>query len=213
MRAALLALAAALAVGITVPAHAIEKPSIGYMQSLERADRFVFVMEWIDPRLRAAVEREGLASPEPFAPFGEDGTLITISKDRAIKLSGITACDDDTPIQYEDFQGTCRSMAVEGLDIQLRRATVLLCRSFVGNKDRAIQPASCFTYTNIDGVMIAVDNVEEQLVSGGWVFASRRSNGERVRPDLREAESIAINMKMGLWSMRRVPHPMTGREG
>ena len=201
---------AMVVIALTLPAKAfaLEAPTVGYMQSLQKQNRFVFVMEWIDPRLRAAMEREGFASKQPFTPLGEDGTVIRIASDRAIKLAGITACDDDTPIQYEDFQGTCRTLASEGLDIQLRRASALLCRAFIEHKEAPVPPATCFTYTAIGDAMIAVDNVEQQLVSGGWVFAARRANGRRTRPDLRDAESIAINMRLGLWSMDDVPHPM-----
>lgn len=187
------------------PALALDAPSLDYMRSLVRPDRTVLVMEYIDPRLNAATERVGLASHERFRPA--NGTTIRISDDMAVRLGGVVSCPSDVPVQHEDYQGTCAGLAAEGLAIALRHASALLCRAFADEKGKRVQEATCYTYTKIGDALESVDMVEESLVSGGWAFAARGSDGVPERADLAEAERMAAANRLVLWSMDPVPLP------
>lgn len=199
-------LLAALALAAAAhPALALDAPTVDYMRSLQKPDRTVLVMEYIDPRLRAATERVGLSSKERFHPTS--GDTFRISDELSIQLDGITACPSDVPIQYDDYQGTCAGLAAEGLDIQLRRASVVICRAFEEQKDLPVQRATCYTYIHIPDALEAVDMVEEMLVEGGWVFATRNEDGTYVRPELAAAEQRAVTYGLALWSMKPVPTP------
>lgn len=199
-------LIAALAGSMSLaPAFALEAPTLDYMRELARPDRTVLVMEYIAPRLNAAIERTGLAAPERFRPL--DGRTIRISDDLVIRLGGVAPCRSDVPVQHEDYQGTCVGLAAEGLDIELRHASVLLCRAYADQRDEPVQEATCYTYTVIGDALESVDPVEARLVGGGWAFASRNADGTPERADLAVAEQQAAANRLVLWSMEPVPLP------
>ena len=200
-------LLAALALASLAPsaALALDAPALDYMRKLARPDRTVLVMEYIDLRLNAATERVGMMARERFRAV--DGVTIRVSDELAVRLSGLMPCTSDVPVQHDDYQGTCAGLAAEGLDIELRHASVLLCRAYADQKGKPVQEATCYTYTRIGDALESVDMVEESLVGGGWAFAARGADGVPERADLAAAERMAAVSGLVLWSMDPVPLP------
>ena len=200
-------LPAVLAVASLAPdaALALDAPALDYMRELARPDRTLLVMEYIDARLNAATERVGMMVRERFRPV--DGTTIRVSDELAVRLGGVVPCASNVPVQHEDYQGTCAGLAAEGLDIELRHASVLLCRAYADQRGQSVQEATCYTYTRIGDALESVDMVEESLVGGGWAFAARGADGVPQRGDLAAAERMAATNGFVLWSMDPVPLP------
>jgi hypothetical protein len=199
LAACALATAQAQAQGMSSP------PSKDYMKSLGKQGQHVFAQEYYDPETRQVVKREGFASNKPYE--ADSPLSFRVSDDRRITFTGVTPCPDTTPVQYEDFSGACKDLAVYGINGDLKNARVVLCRSYKDQIGRPQQDASCYTWTYFPNALDAVENIEKDLVGLGYWFVARRADGKPVRPDLEYDEQVAKTGPYGLWSMKPVPTP------
>ena len=181
-------------------AYAIDDVDKDYVRSLAAPGKTVLVMEYSDAA-GVVVDRKGFASADGFAPTS--GTSFRIDANTTINLYGVEPCTGEMVNAREGYSGSCDAWALQGIGNELRNAKVIYCRAFVSEQNATEQDATCYTYTYFPGALDFVDNIEEQLVSTGFLRLSKDASGNPKRPDL--AESDAIGRKgYGMWADPRV---------
>lgn len=193
-------LAVLVLVGATASVRAIEPVDQGYVRSLAAPGKTVLVMEYSDAT-GAVVERKGYASADGFKAVS--GTEFRINSDTTVKLYGLAACDGDMVNQSEGYTGSCADWALNGLTTELKNPKVIYCRAFISEQNAAEQDASCYLYTYFPGAMDSVYNLEEQLVSTGFLRLEKGGSGNLLRPDLEESAAIGKE-GYGMWADPRV---------
>lgn len=181
-------------------AHGIEAVDDSYVRSLAAAGKTVLVMEYSDAA-GLVVARKGYASADGFKPIS--GTAFRINASTTVNLYGLESCNGDMVNLKEDFTGTCSDWALEGLTVELTNPKVIFCRAFVSEQNAKEQDASCYVYVYFPGAMDSVYNLEEQLVSTGFLRLERDRAGNPLRPDLEDSAQIGKS-GYGMWSDPRV---------
>lgn len=193
-------LAVLMVAGTVGWAHAIEPVDQSYVRSLAAPGKTVLVMEYSDAT-GAVVERKGYASADGFEAIS--GTQFRVNANTVVKLYGLEPCSGDMVNQSEGFTGKCADWALSGLNTELENPKVIYCRAFVSEQNAAEQDASCYLYVYFPGAMDSVYNLEEQLVSTGFLRLERDRAGNLLRPDLEESAAIGKE-GYGMWADPRV---------
>lgn len=194
------ALVLAAATTVTGTAQAIEPIDESYVSSLAAPGKIVLVMEYSDAA-GEVVNRKGYASAEDFSAIS--GTSFRIDGNTTINLYGVEPCDGEMVNMNEGFSGSCADWALQGITEQLGSAKVAYCRSFVSEQNATNQDASCYIYVYYPGALNGVFNLEEQLVSTGFLRISKDAAGKPLRPDLADSESIG-RKGYGMWADSRI---------
>jgi hypothetical protein len=191
--AGMLAAACSVAAALAKP---LSDPTTADLERLRPASGAVVVVEFYDQERRKI---DAKSMPAPARPQQTSGTQFTIAPQLAVNLWGLSPCSHERRLIDGSFDGSCRDFIQVGLRSILKSGPVILCRSFVDQKDRPVIDASCFvlvSYTSVYGVT----KIEEFLVSGGYALLVRDAAGKALRPDLEDDERIAKGFGRGLWS-------------
>jgi hypothetical protein len=183
--------------GFANAAFATEPIDKGYVKSLAAPDKKVLVVEYLDGADKV-VDRKGYASESGWN--AKSATEFEATKGVVLKLFGVAPCSGELVVKSENFAGTCDDHAKANLQTMLSSAHVIFCRSFVTEQAAASQDTTCYGYYAVPGAMDSVDMIEEQLVSLGALRPTKKADGTGARPDLADAEEIAMKGSYGMWS-------------
>ncbi|MCF1450516.1 hypothetical protein FS815_27470 [Agrobacterium vitis] len=179
------------------PAQAAPDINKDYIRSLAAPGKMVLVIEYYDGAGNV-VSRKGYSSPTPFQAASP--TDIKVNDSTSIKLYGLKPCDGEFVNRRDDYAGSCDAYAKDQLAAMLKGSKVVFCRAFMTEANAGTQNATCFSYTSFPGSMDSVDMIEEQLVSLGAVTVTTKADGSPVRPDLANAQKIAVEGAFGMWA-------------
>jgi hypothetical protein len=190
----LIALALSLFANAAFATEPIDK---AYVKSLAAPDKKVLVVEYLDGEDKV-VDRKGYASETGWN--AKSPTEFEATKGVVLKLFGVAPCTGELVVKTENFAGTCEDYAKASLQTMLSSAQVIFCRSFITEQAAASQDTTCYGYYAVPGAMDSVDMIEEQLVTLGALRSIKKADGSNARPDLSDAEEIAMKGSYGMWS-------------
>ncbi len=185
---------------MATPALSVEDINKDYIRSLAAPGKTVLVVEYYDGAGKV-VDRKGYASAAGYKAVSPTG--FKIDEKTTLRLYGVEPCDGDMVNRKEDFAGSCKEFAERELQVMLKSAKVLFCRSFVSEQNSPNQNATCYGYYNYPGSLDSVEMLEDELVSLGALRLAKKPDGTPERSDLDEAQRIG-QQGYGMWADPRV---------
>jgi hypothetical protein len=171
-----------------------------YIKSLASPGKTVLVVEYYDGSGKV-VDRKGFASASGYKAVSP--TDIQVDGKTTLHLYGVEPCSGEMVNRTEGYSGSCSGFAQQELQVMLKSAKVLFCRTFVSEQNAPSQDATCSGYYNYPGSLDSVDMLEDELVSLGALRVVKNPDGSPARADLEKAQRIG-KQGYGMWADPRV---------
>ncbi len=169
-----------------------------YIRSLASPEKYVAVIEYTDANGKV-IERKGFASSKGWKAVSP--TEFLLAKGVKMNLFGVTPCQGQLVNKRENFSGSCDDYATQHLQIWIKNPKVLLCRSYMHEKNAPSQNTTCYGWYYLPGALDSVDNLEDQLVGVGALKVATKPDSTPLRPDLLPAQKTSqVGMGgLGMW--------------